>query len=252
MDIKRLELYSMDSPTGYEAYKVLRTNIQFNTPGNRIKTIAVIDFAPKSGKTSVAINLAVSFARNCRKVLLVDADLRKPAYMKRLGGDASIGLTGYICSEYIMLRDIIFETNIHNLSFIPAGKNTSDSAELVNSSRFSELMREVRERYDIILVDTPCLGNVIDGAVIASKTDGSIIVIAPGSVNRHKAKALKQQLEQADSAILGVVLNKAADYYDKGNSCFNASLYFDTAKDVKKYALKRFGRGSRSRRREYD
>lgn len=252
MEGKRYELYNVDSPHVEEAYNVLRTNVHFNTFSQKIKTITVVGFAPKQGKTFVAINLAIAFAKDYKNVLLVDADLRKPMGLKRLGGEDSIGLTSYICGECISARQVIFKTNIQNLSFVPMGKKPPNPAELISSFRFTEFLIQVRECYDIILIDTPCLGNVIDSAIIASKTDSSLIVIAPGAVDYHRARALKQQLEAANSNILGVVFNKAADYFDRDNHYFNHSLYFDTAEDVKKYAGQKAVRPNRKRRRAYD
>ncbi|WP_024831340.1 polysaccharide biosynthesis tyrosine autokinase [Ruminiclostridium josui] len=245
-------IYNVKSPPIEEAYKALRVNVKFNTFNSKCIAIAIVGFAPKQGKTFVAINLAISFAKDNKRVLLVDADLRKPLELKRLAGYNSEGLASYLSYEQISYEEIILKTNIENLSYVPAGRKPHNPTELLDSFRFTEFMMKVRESYDIVLVDTPCLGNVIDGAIIASKTDGSLIVIAPDSVDCSRAKALKRQLEEASSTVVGAVFNKASDYFDKNNDYFNEFSYFDSIKDIRKYTRQKFVRPNKGRWRTGD
>ncbi len=240
-------LYNIKSPPIEEAYKALRVNVHFNTFNSKIKTIAIVGFAPKQGKTFVAINLAISFAKDNKRVLLVDADFRKPIELKRLAGHASTGLARYISGEQTSFKDIILKTNIENLSYVPVGKKPHNPTELLDSFKFNEFMMEVKECYDIVIVDTPCLGNVIDGAIIASQTDGSIIVVAPDSVDARRAQVLKRQLDDANSTVIGAVFNKTSDYFDKNNDYYNKFLYFDTVKDIRKYTRQKFVRANKGR-----
>ena len=126
-------------------------------------------------KTTTAFNLALSMTRIRLKVLLVDADLRKPLITKYLGNNDSPGLSNLI-SEQIDFKDGIYTTDVEGLSFMPAGDKPPNPAELLNSVNFDEFLLKAEEQYDIVIFDTPPLGSVIDSAIIASKADGTLLV----------------------------------------------------------------------------
>jgi protein-tyrosine kinase len=201
-----------------EAYKVLRANIQFCEYDSKIKTIAVTSYNPGEGKTTTSINLGISIAKSGVKVLYVDADLRKPMMMKNLKSEDFKGLSKYL-SGYASLDDIINKTNIEGFSFIACGTNPFNPSELISSKKFEELMEKLKDRSDMIIIDTPPLGSVIDAAIVASKTDGTIIVVKPGILKLKNLQMMKEQLEKADAKILGVVLNnlKKVEYKDYYN-----------------------------------
>lgn len=204
-----------------EAYKVLRTNIQFCGFNKDIKTLTITSFAPGEGKTTTAINLAISKAKSGMKVLLIDADLRKPVLLKHISSNNPTGVSNYI-SGTAPLEEIICATNIENLYVIACGPKPPNPAELVGSSRFAELLDKVKESFDSIIIDTPPLGSVIDGAVIASQTDATLLVIKARSVSSQNVKRIKDQLDKVKANVLGVILNKVSksdyknyySYYD--------------------------------------
>lgn len=140
-----------------EAYKVLRTNIQFCGVDKKIKTVAITSCNPGEGKSTTAINLSVSFARSGKKVLLIDADLRKPMAMKRLGSNFNSGLSNYI-TRFAKLEEIMNTTNIENLTYIPCGPKPPNPAELLGTQVFSDFLKDMEERFYIIIIDTPPLG----------------------------------------------------------------------------------------------
>lgn len=190
-----------------EAYRVLRANIQFCGFKEKIRTVAITSCNPGEGKSTTSLNLAASMAKIGMKVLLLEADLRKPSLAKQLGAEGAIGLTTYI-SGAAELDDIIRETDVKNLYFVVCGPKPPNPAELLESEQFAGLLQKVRERFDIVILDTPPLGSVIDCAIVAAQVDGVLIVVEPKAVEYRNAKRVKEQLEKANARVLGVVLNK--------------------------------------------
>jgi len=192
-----------------EAYKSLRANIQFCEVDNKIKSIAITSCNPGEGKTTTSINIAICMAESGLKVLLVDADMRKPSTYKRLRMKGSDGLSNYL-SGYASFDKIISETTIEGLYYLPCGVKPPNPAELIGSEKFTEFLARAEEEFDMVIIDTPPLGSVIDAAVIASKTKGTILVIKSNATDFKLAKRVKVQLEKANARILGVVLNKVS------------------------------------------
>lgn len=203
--------------SGAEAYKSLRTNLQFC--GEDKKVIAITSCTTNEGKSSVTMNLAMSLAEAGKKVLLIDADLRKSVLVGRTKVKESIkGLTHYL-SKQAALIEVICATNVKNMHIVYAGPVPPNPAELLGGKYFRELLSSLRKVYDYILVDTPPLGSVIDSAIIAEECDGSIMVIETGVISYRFAQDVKSQLEKSNCPILGVVLNKVdmskQGYYGK-------------------------------------
>lgn len=189
-----------------EAYKTLRTNLQFC--GDDIKVIFLTSCTPNEGKSSVAFNLSASFAEDGKRVVFIDADLRKSVIIGRYKvGKVEEGLTHYLSGQK-KLDEVIKQTNIDNLDIIFAGSYPPNPAELLNHVRFENMVKKLREVYDYIIIDTPPLGNVIDSAIVARVCDGAIIVVEANSISYRFVQSVKQQLEKTNCRILGVVLNK--------------------------------------------
>lgn len=200
-----------------EAYKTLRTNIQFCGDDNKV--IAVTSCTPNEGKSSISFNIAVSFAENGKKVILVDADLRKSVLVGRYKvGEIKAGLSHYLSGQ-AELKDINNETDIPDMNIIFAGSYSPNPAELLGHSRFRSMVKILREEYDYVIIDTPPLGSVIDSAIVAKIVDGAIIVIESNAISYKFAQTVKQQLERSNCKILGAVLNKVDleknSYYGK-------------------------------------
>ena len=189
-----------------EAYKALRTNIQFC--GADKKVIAFTSCTPNEGKSNVTFHLAASLAESGKSVLLIDADLRKSVLMGRVQVEEEVkGLTHYL-SKQAKLQDVICATNLPKFHIIFSGVVPPNPAELLGSRQFKDMIRVVRDVYDYIIIDTPPLGRVIDSAVIADECDGSVIVMESGAISYRFAQEVKDQLEKCDCPILGVILNK--------------------------------------------
>ena len=189
-----------------ESFKSLRANLQFC--GEDKKVIAITSCTPNEGKSSVTLNLAISLADAGKKVLLIDADLRKSVLLGRIHVTEAVkGLTHFL-SRQTQLLDVICNTNVPKLSIIFAGPVPPNPAELLGGKYFKELLASARKVYDYILVDTPPLGSVIDSAIIAEECDGSVMVIESGVISYRFAQEVKEQLAKSNCPILGVVLNK--------------------------------------------
>lgn len=207
METKVIKIYEELNMVYSESYKALRENIGFCS-NNNIKTIAVTSSKPKEGKTTTAINFAISLANSGYSVLLIDADFRKSKINKVLTSSASEGISDYIEKNMGSMDSVICETSIDNLYFISSGKDTYKPSEISSSLKFKELLLNARERFDYVIIDTPAIGSVIDGSIIASIADGTVLVVQAGAVDKEIAYRTKNQLNNANANVLGVVLNK--------------------------------------------
>ena len=210
-----------------EAFNTLRTNIQLC--GSDIKVIGVTSCIPGEGKSSVSMHLAESLAGAGKKVLFIDADLRKSVIVGRYRIEQKvIGLTLYL-SGVNTSKDFIYNTNIENFDIIVAGQVPPNPSELLGSVKFIELLEEVKLTYDYIIIDTPPLGSVIDSAVIAPLCDGMIMVLQSNKISYKLAQRVKNQLKRTDCRILGTILNKVnvkdKSYYSKYYGNYKNSYY---------------------------
>ena len=189
-----------------ESYKTLRTNLEFS--GRDRKVISVTSCTPNEGKTSVSFQLALSVAEGGKRVVLVDADLRKSVLKGRYKTNASrYGLSHYLSGQ-ASIADGTCKTNIENFYVIFSGPVPPNPSELLGNDAFRLLLEYLRNEYDYVIVDTPPLGSVIDGAVAAQYCDGTVVVIESGAISYKFAQKVKEQLEKVDCRILGVILNK--------------------------------------------
>lgn len=192
-----------------EAINSLKTNIKF--AGANIKTVAFTSCNPNEGKSTTCFDLAKAFADAGSKVLLIDADMRKTVMLQRYRidnqGQNVGGLTHYLSGQST-LEEIVNSTNVANLYVILAGPLSPNPAELLSGSRIDELLKACRNVFDMVIIDTPPLGAVIDAAIIAPKCDGVVIVAEANSTSARVAIGVKKQLEMTGCKILGCVLNK--------------------------------------------
>lgn len=189
-----------------EAIKTLRTNIQFC--GNNIRVIMLTSSIPGEGKSDTSFALAESLAQIGKKVLLIDADIRKSVMLTRYQLNEEVsGLSQYLSGQR-KLEQIIYDTNIENLKIIFSGPYSPNPAELLEEELCGRMFESLRNFYDYIIVDTPPMGNLIDGAIIATHCDGAVMVIESGAVSYRLEQKVKSQLEKSGCRILGVILNK--------------------------------------------
>ena len=189
-----------------EAIKTLRTNIQFT--GKNVKTIMFTSCLPNEGKSDVTFQLCQEIGNMGKRVLLIDADIRKSAYVNRYRIKQKVnGLSQYLSGQ-LAKEFLIYQTNFLNVDIIFAGPMAPNPSELLEEEAFRELLAEVRGCYDYIIIDTPPVGSVIDAAIIAKESDGAVLVIESERVSYKVAQKSMEQLEKTGCKILGAVLNK--------------------------------------------
>ena len=238
----RLELKNTERNDYYyeEAIKTLRTNIQFC--GSSLKTILFTSTVSGEGKSATTVAVASSLGSIGKRVLLVDADIRKSVLVKRheISGRPN-GLSQNLSGQK-KLGEVIYHTNMENVDMILAGPYSPNPAELLEDELFKVLLENARELYDYIIIDTPPMLNLIDGAIIANQCDGAVIVVESGGISYRMAQKVKAQLEKSGCRILGAVLNRVGGEYGSG--------YYK--KYYGKYYKKYYGKYGKYERYGYD
>ncbi len=213
-----------------EAFRSLRTNIKLSNPDSKLKVMLVTSSVPHEGKTIVSSNLASSYSVAGKKVLLIDADMRKPRVHKVFGLKNEKGLSTLIVGEHSM-DDAINKNVYEGLDVITAGIIPPNPAELLESARFADILKEFSEIYDVVIIDTPPLTPVSDAATIAPLTDGIILAVNISNTPRDIFKSVIVNISKPGIALLGVVVNnidfkqekKFKSYY--GYSYYHSSYY---------------------------
>jgi len=200
-----------------EAYRSLRTNIQFSSVDSDLKTIMVTSASPGEGKSTTTSNLATTYAQAENRVLLIDADLRKPTAHHTFHCSNRFGLTN-VLTKQSSVNEAIVETFVPNLYLMPSGIIPPNPAELLSSNRMKTLLEELKTQFDIIIVDTPPVLAVTDSQILATISDGVVLVVDSGKVKIAQAQKAKEKLEHVNAKILGVVINNVKrgqqdDYY---------------------------------------
>lgn len=214
-----------------EAYRVLRTNIQYSNVDAPMKSIVITSSGPMEGKTTTIVNLAVTFAQMGSRVLLVDSDLRKPKIHKVFGISNRNGLTNFLAEhdsylKYIRLCDVA------NLDIMTSGTIPPNPSELLMSNAMKNFINTVKKDYDLVLLDAPPIGNVTDAAVVSTFVDGTILVANSGKVKIDALKRAKELLDKVNANIIGIVLNKL-DKKSKGNFYYYQYYYYGHNEDGK-------------------
>lgn len=213
-DSKLITFIEPKSPIS-EAYRTLRTNIQFSSFDEDIRVIYTTSALPSEGKSTTSANLAVTFAQGGVKTLLVDCDLRKPNVHKIFGLSNTRGLSNLLVKEQ-GLEKIIYQSGIENLHILTSGLKPPNPSELLASNKMKEFIEVLKKYYDIVILDAPPVAVVTDAQIISQYSQGGILVVASGESEREVIVKARNLLEKVGSKILGVVLNKAEKKSGKG------------------------------------
>lgn len=189
-----------------EQFRTLRTNINFSSPDSDIRSIVVTSAAPGEGKSTAAANLAVVFAQEGKKVLLIDGDMRKPTthhtfHMANLKGLSNV------LTRQASIEEAVQATEVDRLDLLTCGPIPPNPAELLASQSMNKLMEQLKSMYDLVVFDAPPVLSVADGQLIASKCEGTILVVNSGETEKEQALKAKEAIAASNSRIIGAVLN---------------------------------------------
>ena len=213
-----------DSPHA-EAYRVLRTNVLFTRKDETFNTITIVSGGAGEGKSTTLFNLAVIFAQNGNRVLIVDSDLRRPSMHKFLKISNTIGLTNFLLGQN-KLEEVIQTTSLPTLDFLPSGKLPSSSMGILSSAQMKEMIKEVKRRYDFVFFDSPPIMGVSDAVVLASEVDISLQVIQYRKYPQAMTIRAKQMVSKVGGYLVGIVLNNINMSQDE-NYYYYSGYYYD-------------------------
>ncbi|MBP1745380.1 MAG: putative exopolysaccharide biosynthesis protein, partial [Firmicutes bacterium] len=220
------ELITINNPLSpvAEAYRTLRTNIQFSSIDKKVQVIAVTSSGPGEGKSTIAANLAVVTAQAGKKTLLIDCDQRKPRQHKVFGLSNEYGLSNLLAEE-ASFAAVVQKSGVDNLLLLTSGTKPPNPSELLASSKMKNFIHSLRGQLDFIIIDTPPLLMVTDAQLLSNYIDGYILTIASGEADREAAAKAKELLDNVNGKILGAVLNKL-DMNDKGYYGYYSHYYY--------------------------
>jgi capsular exopolysaccharide synthesis family protein len=190
-----------------EAYRDLRTSLQFARPDEPLKVLLVTSSGPGEGKSTTVANLGVVMAHAGSKVLLIDGDLRRPSLDKYFGFNNQFGLTNALFDD-ANLGMYIRSTPLDNLKVLTSGPLPPNPSELLGAHKMKSLLAHLRQEYDTVVVDTPPVGTISDALVLSPECDGVVVVVQAGGLPREVVQRCKARLDSANARLLGVVLNK--------------------------------------------
>jgi len=199
-----------------EAYRTLRTNLDFSSLDHPLTSMVVTSAGPEEGKSTTLANLAVTTAQSGRKVILVDCDLRRPRLHELFGLRNENGLTTMVVNEAAMKQPPLQETGVSGLQVLTSGPQPPNPAEILGSRRMAEVIELLTGQADVVFFDTPPVIAVTDAAVLASRVDGVLLVISAGSTKRDYVRQAQTLLQKVNARVMGAVLTNVA---------FDASLH---------------------------
>ncbi|RHH58996.1 CpsD/CapB family tyrosine-protein kinase [Enterococcus casseliflavus] len=213
--VSLITLIDPSSPIS-EQYRTIRTNIQFASSADKqIKTLVVTSSGPAEGKTTTSVNLAVVFAKSGQRVLLVDADMRKPTVYKTFNLNNASGLSTVLSTSTSVL-EVAQKTVIDNLSVLTSGPKPPNPSELLGSARMNQVIEEAKKLYDVVIFDMPPVVAVTDAQIMASKADGTILVVRENVARKEFLTKARDLLNMVQARIIGVVYNGAEHSKDSG------------------------------------
>jgi capsular exopolysaccharide synthesis family protein len=197
-----------------EAYRILRTNIEFNRKSPDQNCISVVSGGAGEGKSTTMVNLATVCVQAGYTTLIIDGDMRRPRMHTFFDIPHTVGLSTYLTTD-IPLAEVVVRTSIDNLYFLPSGIMTADPSGLLNSTKFNALIEDVKNRFDVVLIDSPPILGVSDASVLCSVADLTMIVVQHRKLPRQMLMRVKQSVENVGGTVLGVVLNNVDLQSDK-------------------------------------
>jgi capsular exopolysaccharide synthesis family protein len=190
-----------------EKFRTIRSNIMFSSVDKEMKPLVVTSSGPNEGKSFTAANLAVVFADSGKKVLLVDADLRKPTVAITFKLPNIEGLSTLLTNRQDQPDSCIYQSGIDNLSILSSGPKPPNPSEMINSRRMEELLTELEQTYDLVIFDMPPVAAVTDAQILAARANGTLLVVRERHTKKQALLRAKNLLEMANANVIGVVYN---------------------------------------------
>lgn len=208
--MKNNSIFTMDNPKSVfsEAYRTLRTNMQFANVDQALNSILFTSSGPGEGKSSIVSNLGVSVAQSGKRVLIIDADLRNPSQHKTFLQVNDVGLSTTLVEDVPSLNYVV-HTSQEGLDLLTSGPIPPNPADLLGSKRMIQILEAARLAYDVVFIDSPPTISVTDSSILAQAVDGVVLVLSSGEVSKEYAVRAKEQLEKVGANIIGTILNKA-------------------------------------------
>jgi len=231
--------YSPKSSTA-EAFRILRTNIISRKKNSDCTTLLITSSGPKEGKSTIQANMATALAQMDAKVILVDLDLRRPMVHTILGFEKETGMSDFLMDKTTKIEDIIKPTNIKNLDIITSGIIPPNPSELLASKRMDDALRDLKEKYDYILFDSPPVIAVTDSMVMANKVDLLILAIRVDQADKNVVRRTKELLENIKVDITGVVINGIQPHRYYNSYEYNYYYYYFYGKSEEKKSKNKF------------
>ncbi len=212
-----------------EAYKTLRTNVLFSLPGTDSKCIGVVSANRGEGKSTIAINIAVSLAQTNKKVIVVDCDMRLPTIAAKIGIKTKPGLSNYLAGSDDIQSNLIQRVGEYGIDVLASGDIPPDPTSLLSSQQMDNLITLLKEYYDYVILDFPPVTIVTDAAILSGKVDGYLLVVRHNLSEYKKIKETFRQLEFSDAKILGMIYNgkggHGKGYYKRGSGYYYSEYY---------------------------
>ncbi|MBJ6761364.1 polysaccharide biosynthesis tyrosine autokinase [Myxococcaceae bacterium JPH2] len=233
---KERDLYVHREPKSSvaECCRAIRTNLLFMSPDKPFKTMVITSSGPQEGKSTTCINLGVAMAQSGNRVLLLDTDMRRPRLHRAFGVPNEMGISSLVVGEG-SLEAAVKSTEVPNLFVLPCGPLPPNPAELLHTRAFADLLRAASERFDRIILDSPPLNAVADAAVLATQSDGVVLVLKAGRTNRESARRALRSLADVQARMYGAILNdvdlRAQRYNDAYMAYQGYGQYADESKD---------------------
>jgi len=218
--MEKLNIITHENPKSpiAEAYRTLRTNIQFSSLDKALRSIVVTSSGSGEGKSTVMSNLAITMAESGKKVILIDCDLRKPSIHKKMGITNAVGLTN-ILVQNVKKEDCMIKTTVNNLFIITSGPVPPNPAELLGTKKMQGFLEELKSEFDLVLIDAPPVLAVTDAQILSTLVDGVVFVASYGEAQKTAVADSKQLIDKVGGKVLGIVFNKvpeaASGYYGK-------------------------------------
>jgi capsular exopolysaccharide synthesis family protein len=223
--LKNLVAFKNPKSRAAEAFRTLRTNIQFSGLDDSLSSIVVTSSEPSEGKSTVLINLAITIAQSGKKVLVIDCDLRRPTVHKKLGLPNAEGLTNLLIQDKESFDEVVLTTKVPNLSALTSGPTPPNPAELLGTKRMKSIIRQLTGSFDMVLIDAPPVIAVTDAQILATIAEGTLIVTSYGATEKFGLVKTKELLDKVGAKVLGVVINKVPEksehyYYGKYDNSY--------------------------------